>query len=154
MPTQVQRIEKIVNLMAEHEETIGELYKQYEKRFPNFPLWKKLVCEEHRHAAWIRTFLNQTNFSSLSINSRAFPERKIQKSIDSLKNQIKRAHRDSLYGALKNSFRIETMILEQKNLKIFTTRNDRIAKRLDDLTKATEHHAESVYKELKKFDAV
>ena len=152
MAKSIDHVEKLVELLAKHEEIIGELYEQYEKRFPNFPLWKKLVRDEKHHAQWIRSFLHQTNFSGLSINLKIFSEKQIQHSIDHIKGQIKRAHQDSLYGAINNAHRIETMVVENRVLHVFVSKNERVVKKISSLQKATEHHADLVYQELRKFE--
>lgn len=154
MPNSVEHVEKFVELLAYHEEAIGDLYKAYEKRFPNFDLWKKLARDEKHHAMWIRSFLHQTNFSGLSINLKLFSEKNLQKSINHIKNQTKRAKQESLYGAIKNAFRIEESVVEQKVLHVFVSKNPKVVKKIASLEKATEHHADIIYKELKKFDTV
>lgn len=77
---------QVLDKLAQHEESIGELYKTYAKIFPALnEFWSRLSKEENQHVIWIRTLYGQTGGDSiLFTNERRFNVAAINTSLDYL----------------------------------------------------------------------
>jgi len=57
---------KVIELLAEHEKAISQLYKEYARKFPKQKdFWSKIADEEIEHASWILKLRSQAEKGSL-----------------------------------------------------------------------------------------
>lgn len=59
----------ILNRLAENEEAVGTLYREFAERLPDYDsFWSGLACEEEEHACWIRALCSTASETGLLID--------------------------------------------------------------------------------------
>lgn len=114
----------ILNRLAENEETIGILYQQYAKRFPDYDgFWSGLACEEKEHVGWIRALCSTASESGLFIDRGRFNEEAVQTYVNYLGRELAKVKQGetTLLNALAATLYIEESLIERKYFDVFET---------------------------------
>jgi len=136
-------------MMAIHEEAIGELYKAYAKLFPDHEgFWSGLAREETEHAAWIRNLASKAEAGSARLNQKRFRTEAIKTSLDYIKSLTAEApgQKIKLMDALSTALDIEKALIERKYFEIFEGDSEELKLTLEALTRSTKAHIERVQK--------
>ncbi|MHC4757939.1 MAG: hypothetical protein ACYTE8_04725 [Planctomycetota bacterium] len=139
---------EIVEMLAGHEELIGQLYSQHAQKLPEFSeFWNKLASEEAQHAHWLRRLnkrIQQEN--SGYINTKKFSKELIEESLYRIKKKVEevKANDVELRDALMFALSIEASILENKYFEIFIGNIAEIKQVQYCLEEVTREHRESI----------
>ena len=64
---------KTLEIMAEHEKTISQLFREYARKFPmQKDFWSKIASEEIEHAKWLSRLRSQIKEGLLYFKERRF----------------------------------------------------------------------------------
>jgi len=140
---------KVIKLLAEHEKVIGQLYKEYARKFPeqkNF--WSKIAREEIEHASWIFKLRSKIEEGSLYFKEGRFKMEAIKTSLGYLKSQITEAQNNkiSAKNALSVARDIENGLIEKKFFEVFEPDCREIKQVFLDLATATRDHSNRIEK--------
>jgi hypothetical protein len=143
---------EIIELLAFHEEAIGNLYSVLNVYFPKMEIWEFLSNEEFKHAEWIRSILDNVYDGSIQFDKRYFSVDYISKSIDSIVDFRLKVEKDGvkLTEVVTFAKNLEKSIIERKMLDCFWSDHKGIQKVLDGLKTDTESHKVMLDKELDK----
>ena len=141
---------EIIELLAFHEEAIGNLYSVLNIYFPEMEIWEFLSGEEFKHAEWIRSILDNVYYGSVQFDKRYFSVDHISKSIESIVDFRLKVEKEGvkLTEVVVFAKNLENSIIERKMLDCFWSDLKGIQKVLDDLKADTESHKEMLDKEL------
>ncbi|MHC4293281.1 MAG: hypothetical protein ACYSTX_03215 [Planctomycetota bacterium] len=144
--------ERIVEMLAEHEEAIGLLYSEYSKKLPQCAgFWEKLASEEEQHAHWLRRLNKRIQQENCGyINTKKFSEELIEESLRRIKKKIEEVKTTDieLKHALMFALSIEASILENKYFEIFVGEIAEIKQVQYCLEEVTKEHRERINKAL------
>jgi len=115
---------KVIELLAQHEETIAELYKTYAEKFPSKKqFWTVLHLEELEHASWIRRLRPKIDEGLVAFNEERFNIKTIQTSLNYLTELLSKAksQRLQLTEALSAGLDIEESLIESKFYEVYET---------------------------------
>ena len=140
---------EVIKLLAEHEKVIGQLYKEYARKFPeqkNF--WSKIAREEIEHASWIFKLRSKIEEGSLYFKEGRFKMEAIKTSLGYLKSQITEAQNNkiSAKNALSVARDIENGLIEKKFFEVFEPDCREIKQVFLDLATATRDHSNRIEK--------
>ena len=140
---------EVIKLLAEHEKVIGQLYKEYARKFPeqkNF--WSKIAREEIEHASWIFKLRSKIKKGSLYFKEGRFKMEAIKTSLGYLKSQITEAQNNkiSAKNALSVARDIENGLIEKKFFEVFEPDCREIKQVFLDLATATREHSNRIEK--------
>lgn len=134
--------QKIVQLLAEHELALKELYEAYAKVLPaQKDLWLRLAQDEQRHANWLDSLL-ATKLAHDSAPCVWPRPTAIETSLKYVRAQILRARQAqvTLLVALAVARDLESALLEKEFFKVAQGACPEVRAVLDRLTAATEVH--------------
>lgn len=135
----------IINLLAKHEEAVGELYKAYAKRFPQYDtFWSGLVGEEMKHSALIRDLGTRIGDGSVYFNPDRFRSKPIEVSLDFLIDEMNKAKNVSMQYAYSMALQIEEAMIEKKFFEVFEGDSVEVKHTLRSLAQDTEQHIEQI----------
>jgi len=144
---------KVIKLLAEHEKVIGQLYKEYARKFPEQKgFWLKIAAEEIEHASWIFKLRSQAEKDLLYFKEGRFKTEAIETSLEYVKSQITEAqyNKISAKNALSVARDLESGLIEKKFFEVFEPDCREIKQVLLNLAAATREHynrIEKVWKE-------
>jgi len=144
---------KVIELLAEHEKAISQLYREYARTFPEQKaFWSKIAEEEIEHASWILKLRSQAEKGSLYFKEGRFKTEAIKTSLEYVKSQIAEAQNSkiSAKNALSVARDLESGLIEKKFFEVFEPDCREIKQVLLDLAAATREHynrIEKVWKE-------
>jgi len=143
-----EEISEMLEKLAQHEESIGQLYNAYAGVFPSlFDFWAFLSQEESQHANWIRTLGNKAaEDPKLFVNERRFNKVAIDTSLDYLQREIGKAKMEpvSVIEALTAAFYVEQSLIESKIFEVFETDSVELKHLLQKLQSDTVKHRNKV----------
>ena len=144
--------EKIVEMLAGHEEAIGQLYSEYARKLPQCAeFWEKLAAEEEQHAYWLRRLNKRIQQENCGyINTEKFSEELIEESLRRIKKKIEEVKSSDieLIDALMFALSVEASILENKYFEIFVGEIAEIKQVQYCLEEVTKNHRERITKAL------
>jgi rubrerythrin len=144
--------EKIVEMLAGHEEAIGELYSEYAKKLPDSAeFWEKLAAEEEQHAYWLRRLNKRIQQENCGyIDTKKFSEELIKESLRRIKKKIEEVKESDikLTDALMFALSAEASILENKYFEIFVGEIAEIKQVQYCLEEVTKEHRERISRAL------
>lgn len=83
---------EIIELLAQHEESIGKLCTAYARKFPeHYDFWATISNEELNHAGMLRGLSNFIEDGSVYFNENRFRPKTVEASIDYVQGEIARA---------------------------------------------------------------
>ena len=142
-----------LELLARHEEAIGELYGAYARRFPAYKeFWEKLEQEEIGHASWIRQLYPKVDEGVVAFDDGRFNVKAIEVSLKYVAQWTEQAERGFVepVNALSIAHELENSLIEKKHLDWFETDNADIKGVISRLHEATSEHRKRIADELEK----
>ncbi|MFA5927602.1 MAG: hypothetical protein WCT32_03560 [Patescibacteria group bacterium] len=136
---QAGKVNAAIELMAEHERTIGRLYSVYSDLLPDKEFWQKLAKEEEYHAKWITSFTEDVYDGEIRLSDK-FQSEPIWQSIKRIKQMIEDAKDQTEGQALINALAIEDMILEKDFIDLFDEGEPSVQEVLLKLIQGTQNH--------------
>lgn len=128
----------IIEALANNEEAIGKLYREYAFRFPDHEdFFNGLAAEEMNHAAWIRNVDSNLNKGRFKIEA-------IKSFTRYVNTELAKAQGLSLRQALSLTRYIEEALIERRYFEIFKEDDPKLKSVLTRLEKSTEDHLERV----------
>jgi len=137
----------ILDMLAANEESIGNVYKAYEERFPEYrDFWARLVDDEVEHASRIRKLNVEVKRGLLPLTDRRFKEEAIQTYRQYLEKELNSAQRQdmSLIDALSIALYIEKSLIEHEFFEVFEEDSVEVKALLLGLKAATKAHLSRV----------
>lgn len=111
-----------IEMLVEHEETIGRLYETYAVRFPESrTLWSQLASEEKDHAKMIRDLIEERKLGHVYFDSVRFNPEAIETSVKYVVQETVRAKTGDieLTNAFAIALNIEKSIIDNKVFDTF-----------------------------------
>jgi hypothetical protein len=143
---------RIVEMLAKHEEAIGELYSEYAKKFGSLAqFWEKLADEEEQHAYWIRRLDRRILEEDCGyIDTQKFSTKMVDESLERIKKKLEEAKNGEveLKDALKFAMSVEESIIESKYFEVFVGDIAEIKQVQYCLEEVTREHRERIAKAL------
>ena len=143
----------VMELMAKHEEILGQLYDAYGTQLPDhYEFWKRFRDEEEIHAQWIRDFIKEVKDGKAEIDPRRFPAKAITNSI----KYIGTLKSEAMQGAMTFEDQLEVALvmerglLKDKYFEVIETDGPHLKILLDKLRIATDVHSDRIFEELGK----
>lgn len=137
----------VFKLMANNEELVGRLYRQYAVKLPSSAeLWNKLAEEEDSHASWLINLQQQADAGFLSIDAKRFNESAVKRFSEYLQAEFSKLQNErvSLLVALSAALYIEEALIERKFFEVLGADCPELKNTLDRLRAETEVHLEKV----------
>lgn len=138
---------KILELMAQNEAAVAQLYAHYAQHFPQLnDFWTKLSKEEVEHAKIIRGLIPHVQQKTVFFNQDRFPRAAIESTLKYVSQEVARLKREKipLMKALSIAFQIESSLIEKKYFGVFEGDNFKLKTLLNELRLATKRHVEMV----------
>lgn len=116
--------DQVINLLAENEKKIGELYSMYAEKFPDYHnLFVLLAGEEEAHSQWIKGLYNDVLSGDLFVDQERFNINALKLFADYIKKKI--ADIQDLGLTLKKALGIgldiENTLIESKWFEVYST---------------------------------
>jgi hypothetical protein len=145
---------KVINLLAENEKIIGELYSAIAQNFtdPNqYNFFITLSFEEQAHAEWILSLYTDVVDCRVSFNPDRFDLNEIKSFADRVKKKLDEVKKSTFTWetALKVALDIENVLLENKWFEIFERDSEKFNYSLYRLKNATCQHREKIAEAIK-----
>jgi hypothetical protein len=141
----------IVEMLANHELALKQLYQTYALRFPQFKdLWLKLVADEQHHADWLNSLLAKTGPAN-PLAPCCWPRpTAIESSLKYIQGEILRARRPEVtsMGALSIARDLESSLLEKEFFKVAQGASPEVREVLGRLVTGTKGHREAIVQAL------
>lgn len=138
---------KGLELLARHEEAIGELYLEYSKRFPDHKeFWLRLYREEKKHAELVRELFPKVLDGTVKIAPDRVKPEAIEGSIKRVRGWTlsARAVDPDLGDALGNAQTIENSLIEKSYYRLNDDDGDDIKKTFTALVEGSREHRRKV----------
>ncbi len=136
-----------IEMLAEHEETIGRLYAGYAEIFPEHKaFWVTLAFEESDHAKKIRELIEDRKKGHVMYDAEKYDSKAIKASSDYLRQQIDKCRNEyvSLVNALSVALNIEKAIIDGKVFEAFKGRTQRTRELIRELAKSVTDHYQAI----------
>ncbi|OGI15440.1 MAG: hypothetical protein A2Z52_01375, partial [Candidatus Moranbacteria bacterium RBG_19FT_COMBO_42_6] len=140
---------KIVDLLIQNEATMGELYRVYAEKFPEYAkFWSDIHEDEKSHAAWINTLYHKLKAGMVSFSEQRFPISAIKENIKYIENEKAKTSQGemSLGYALEKAVHIERGMIEHKFFDVLKDDSMELQILLQALRLGTEQHLQKVQK--------
>jgi len=135
-------------VMVKHEETIGELYGLFARKFPEHErLWSDLSRQEMEHADWIRRLYAKTEDGSVSVCKERFDIGEAQTSLNYVRVLMANARQPiSLSRAFSMAMEIENSLLEKKFYEVFEGDSEELKRAFELLVLEIQQHIAKIQK--------
>jgi hypothetical protein len=143
----IEERKKVLDLLVEHEEAIGLLYRAYARRFPErAAFWTKLAAEETEHARWIRTLEAKVEAGGVSFDRGRFSVEAIESSLEYVRREAERAEEEELpaVSALSIASDLEHGLIEKRFFEVFEGDSGELRTVLRDLAAGTFQHRDAI----------
>lgn len=110
-----------INLMADYQESLSELYTYYSVKFPDYQdFWLDLALPKLRYADWLRLCLSKIEAGAYRYNMMRFTVETVRSGLDYLKAQVRNIwHVDISHAdALSLTLSIETGLISSRFYEI------------------------------------
>lgn len=138
--------EQLIQLLAQQEERLAQLYHQHALHFPNGDFWKNLSVEEEIHKQWVMTLAHSSE--NIGIKEDTFRIPALKTMLDFIEETKQKSKNFSLYQALGTSLNIEQALLEKNFFEVFETDSPSVKITFRNLAEATKAHVQRVEEEL------
>ncbi len=135
----------LLNRLAENEEAIGVLYREYAERFPDYHgFWSGLARDESEHASWIRTLCSTAPEAGLYIKQGRFNEEAVKTYLNYLGRELEKVRQGdtTVLNALAATLYIEESMIEKKYFDVFESDAPQLKHVLLSLEEATRAHVD------------
>ncbi|UCC94759.1 MAG: hypothetical protein JSW40_08100 [Candidatus Omnitrophota bacterium] len=140
---QKEEQKKVIELLAQNEEAVSQLYKLFAKRFPSHnQFWAVLSLEELEHASWLRKLYSCLERGDLSFNKERFAIDTIKRSLSYIDKQLVRFEDEqlSIKDALSVAMDIEITLIESKFFQVYEADHEELKQVLRALEEAFLEH--------------
>ncbi|MHC4062523.1 MAG: hypothetical protein ACYSUC_01720 [Planctomycetota bacterium] len=137
-----------VEMLAKHEEAIGQLYKAYSERYTDHrDFWLGLSDDESQHARWINELHSKVEDGSVHFKQDRFQIPAIRHSLNYVEKMLfKSIEADfELIEAFSTAWYIEDALLENKFFEVFETDSADLKETLRKLSEATAEHRQRIH---------
>src|SRR4030042_6866316 len=110
-----------LELMAKHEEAIGQLYAKYALLLKDSNFWNQISNDEYEHASWIRKLAQKIDDKTVFFDEERFDDQAITSDIEFLSTKTKTVSKIDLKQALEDAIRIESDLIEKGYFKVIET---------------------------------
>ncbi|MHC4645974.1 MAG: hypothetical protein ACYTBJ_10750 [Planctomycetota bacterium] len=144
-----ERQDKTIEMLAAHELAIGQLYKAYAEKFPDYrDFWLGLSNDEEQHAHWIRQLQSKIEEGSVHFKHDRFQVRAIQHCLKYAQKILLESQEPDfkLMNALSTAWYLEDALIENKFFEVFETDSSELNETLRKLADATEGHRQRLHK--------
>jgi len=139
--------DNLIELMATHEETLGQLYQIYSQKFEFYQnFWLDISSEEIDHARWLHALNTKVKLGELIIDEHLFKLPTIKSSLEYLNKKVAQARMENMsaLNALSISSDLENSMIEQKFFIIFKSDSAELKKIFSELEEATITHIHKI----------
>lgn len=136
-----------LEMLARHEEAVGELYHAYQERFPEYSeFWHRLAEEERGHAGWIRRLLDLADRNEITFDEDRFNLKAIESSIEYIEHWRDEARNRpmEIINALAIALDIENALIEKGYYRVFESDNIELRVVFDGLVEASKKHRQRI----------
>ena len=136
----------MIELLAQNEELIAELYIAYSEKFPDYRnFWSEIAEEEKKHSRWMRSLQAYTD-DILSFDEGRIKPELMQISLTYLENKLKQAETEkmTIADALTIALELETNMIERNYFKLFSGDSDEVKSIFQNLESDTQQHTNRV----------
>lgn len=137
---------EMIELLAENEELISELYRAYSEKFPDYrDFWREIAEEEKKHSRWMRSLQGYTD-DILSFDEGRIKPELMRISLTYLEKKIKEAETEemTIADALTIALELETNMIERNYFKLFHGDSDELRSIFQNLESDTQQHTNRV----------
>jgi len=155
--SETAQTEKIEELMAEIENTIGALYHEYADNFPEqSEFWLKIFKKELVHAQWVMILFSEVKNGKLKFDKNKFTVSSLKNYLHDLKKIISEAEKNktSILEALNIALKFEHTIIERNLFKVFHGDSPDIKHVLDGLEQDKLEYIELIEKKISEIKAM
>ena len=148
MMTEKDRQIETVEMLAKHEETIGQLYKEYADKYPEHrDFWLALADDENQHARWINELHSKIEEGSVHFKQDRFQIPAIRHSLNYVQKMLLKSIEPGfeLIEALSTAWYIEDALLENRFFEVFETDSADLKETLRKLAEATDQHRQRIH---------
>lgn len=134
---------KIIDLMAQMELSISELYELFAEKFPKYEnLWIELSKQEVQHADWVKQLQSMAGENRVFFDEKLTKSYSVQKVLEIIKATYANAKDDklTLINALSVSRDLEQSVLEREFYNYFTGRDAEVKMIINNIRKETIDH--------------
>lgn len=140
-------LDRIVELLARHEETIAKLYDDFAAAYPGSrSFWEQLAKEERAHAAWIRRLRREGRTGAVRIDPAALDPAAAQRAVDEVNDRVLSFHVkpfDEPY-AVAVALKIESSIVEKRMMAPYVGISAAFRRAIEEMAKRSAAHAEKI----------
>ncbi|MDA3885772.1 MAG: hypothetical protein PF638_09280 [Candidatus Delongbacteria bacterium] len=142
MSSSKEEIIEIVDLLAQNEQALADMYYAYGEKFPNYKLWNILHEEEEKHNDLVLSILDNIEEGSIQFDDMHFSVRTLTIAINQVLEEIAIVEEGgrNLEKAIEVALKIESSMLEKNFLNYFSSQEPEIQKVLGELRKDTKSH--------------
>lgn len=142
MSNSKEEIIEIVDMLAQNEQALADLFYAYGEKFSSFKLWNILYEEEEKHNDIVLSILDNVEEGSVQFNDMHFSVRTLTTAINQVLEEIAIVEEGgrNLEKAIEFALKIESSMLEKNFLNYFSSKDPEIQKVLDKLRKDTKSH--------------
>jgi rubrerythrin len=140
-----------LEMLAQHEEKIRDLYLAYADKFPGMAeFWKEMAKEENWHAQVIREAVQKEAAVNKSLPTPRFKPELLKTSMFYMEKEILRAKEDTMaeINALAVALDIEKSMLERRFFEAFDSSTTELKQAMKMLLDATKVHFERINAEV------
>jgi len=142
----------IAELLASHEEAIGNLYKEFAEKFGGMKdFWTKLSAEETQHAYWLRRLNARIEKEGCGyINTEQFRSEAVEESLRKINKKLEELRQSDIFlkDVLEFAMQLEESILENKYFDLFVGDIAEIKQVQYCLAEVVDEHRERILKVL------
>lgn len=138
---------KIIQKLIEAETKVGNLYKVYSEKFPEYSqFWKETAKEEAQHAGFIITLGSQMNDKTEYFDEKGFNLTALDTMINHLNDKIRTAEEgnESVLSAFSIALDIERSLIESKFYKSFCEESHELKTAIDKIITDTKRHRDQI----------
>jgi hypothetical protein len=143
-----------LELLAKHEATVGDLYLEYSKLFPEHKeFWMRLDREERKHAQAVRDLNQKVTDGAVKIAQDRFKKEIIEGATSRVISWIKEAKGGitDMVDALANALVIENSLVEKTYYRLYDADSEDMKKTFTMLVEASKEHRKKVVQLLNAF---
>ena len=136
----------IINLLAEHEKAISDLYESYADKFKEHnDFWLFLSREELEHVGWLMNLTEKIKEGAIYFNEERFAVEAIKTSLAEASRQIAKSKGElSLIEALSTAYYFEVALIEKKYFEVLEGDSVELKHTLIKLSEATKVHQNKI----------
>ncbi len=142
----------VATAMSEYEATMGRLYEEYAKLFPEGKeFWEGLAKDEEQHSMWLQSFPDFALVDAAEGRTWRFPLRKIKDMAAEVEVLLTRAKNGDVShrAALESAVELELGMIEGDYFKLLHATDDDVAEVLAEIESQTRRHHERVKEALR-----